>query len=196
MKRLPTWVEIDLDLLDRNIELIRRHVGGDVMVLLTVKADAYGHGAVQVAQAVKETVDMFGVATIDEATELRESGVNGPILILSPILETEIPGVVKGRFAVTISSYGIAQRLSEIAIENGTTVDVHIEVDTGMGRTGISEQYGLEEIRRVAALKGLNLAGVYTHTYMRTRSRSSGSNGSLRRLSVLYRCSGTVPVTR
>ena len=104
MKRLPTWLEIDLDRLDRNIETIQNAIGADVGILLTVKADAYGHGAVQVVSAVAPRVRIFGVATVDEAVELWESGIRNDILILSPILETELPAVVRHGFAITLSS--------------------------------------------------------------------------------------------
>jgi alanine racemase len=97
MKRLPTWLEINLDTLDHNLEQIQHHVGKDVSILLTVKADAYGHGAVQVARAAAPRVRMFGVATVDEGAELREAGIKNHILILSPILETEIARGCKAR---------------------------------------------------------------------------------------------------
>ena len=104
MKRLPTWLEINLDVLDHNLEHIQSHVGKDVSILLTVKADAYGHGAVQVARAAAERVRMFGVATVDEGAELREAGIKNNILILSPILEGEIAAVAKLGLDITISS--------------------------------------------------------------------------------------------
>jgi alanine racemase len=108
MKRLPTWLEIDLDALDRNLERIQTRVGPDVAILLTVKADAYGHGAVQVAAGAAARVRMFGVATVDEGAELRAAGIKNDILILSPILETEIPGVARHGLAITISSLDMA----------------------------------------------------------------------------------------
>jgi alanine racemase len=155
MKRLPTWVEIDLDRLSLNLEAIRERVGAKTGVLLTVKADAYGHGAVQVAEAAASLVDMFGVATLDEAIELRDAGVACPLLILSPVLEQELSAVVESGFAITLSSFEMAQSASQSAIAGQTRLDVHVEVDTGMGRTGVSA--------RIAALPGITLSGVYTH---------------------------------
>jgi alanine racemase len=161
MKRLPTWLEIDLDRLDRNLEYIQKCIGKDVGILLTVKADAYGHGAVQVAAAASARVRMFGVATVDEAVELKEAGIGNDILILSPILETEIPAVIRRGFAITISSADFAEAISRLASE--APVDVHVEVDTGMGRTGVDEADAFDEIRRVARTSGVRLCGVYTH---------------------------------
>jgi alanine racemase len=163
MRKLPTWVEVDLDRLARNLDRIRARVGKDVKVLLTVKADAYGHGAVQVAQAARGHADMLGVATLDEAIELREAGVERGILILSPILETQVPAVAGGAFAVTISELAFAVKLSEFGVAHGVSVDVHVEVDTGMGRTGVAYEDARDEIARIAELPGLRLSGAYTH---------------------------------
>ncbi len=92
-----------------------RSLAKNVAILLTVKADAYGHGAVQVAQAADEWVDWYGVATLDEARELRKAEVRKRILILSPILEKEIPGVVDNGFATTVSSLEFAAALAAYA---------------------------------------------------------------------------------
>ncbi len=161
MKRLPTWLEIDLDRLDRNLEFIQAAVGGKVGILLTVKADAYGHGAVQVAAAAAQRVRLFGVATVDEALELEEAGVRTGILVLSPILETEIPIVAAHGFAVTLSSSSFADAIARHA--PARPLDVHVEVDTGMGRTGVAEADAYEEIVRIARNASVSLQGVYTH---------------------------------
>jgi alanine racemase len=163
MKKLPTWVEVDLDRLTKNIQNIRGRLNDGVKILLTVKADAYGHGAVQVAEASSKLVDIFGVATLDEAIELKEAGVKNKILVLSPILASEVPAVVYAGLAVTISSREIAGELSRYAVEHDKHIDVHVEVDTGMGRTGVSYDKALAEITRIASLPNLRLDGVYTH---------------------------------
>ena len=161
MKRLPTWLEIDLDCLDRNLERIQTRVGPEVAILLTVKADAYGHGAVQVAAAIASRVRMFGVATVDEGAELRAAGIKNDILILSPILETEIPAVARHGLAITISSLDMALAVAKHS--GGVTIDAHVEVDTGMGRTGVAEEDAFDEIRKIAVAPGLRLCGMYTH---------------------------------
>jgi alanine racemase len=161
MKRLPTWLEINLDILDQNLERIQHHVGRDVSILLTVKADAYGHGAVQVARAAAERVRVFGVATVDEGAELREAGIKNEILILSPILETEIPAVAKHRLGITLSSADTAFAVSREA--PGAVLDAHVEVDTGMGRTGVAEEDAFVEIQKIASAPGVRLRGLYTH---------------------------------
>jgi alanine racemase len=163
MEKLPTWLEIDLDKLAGNIAWLRRWIKPEVQILHTIKADAYGHGAVQVAHASKKVVDMFGVATVDEALELKSAGIDTPILILSPILAKEIPQVVSAGFAVTLSSVQFANRLSSCAVDSGRTIDFHVEVDTGMGRTGLYPDEARKVILEVQSLPNIRLAGLYTH---------------------------------
>lgn len=163
VRELPTWVNIDLDALAENIRAIRQALGRSVSVLLTVKADAYGHGAVQVAQAADEIVDGFGVATLDEALELRRAEVRKKILILSPAIETEIPGVVDNGFAATVSSLGFARMLASYASARGRRAEVHVEVDTGMGRTGFFPREAEALVTAIARLPGLRLGGLFTH---------------------------------
>lgn len=163
MKKLPTWLEIDLDVLVKNVELIRSELAKDVRVLLTVKADAYGHGAVQVARAAEHLVDRFGVATVDEAIELANAGIEKKLLILSPILRREIPVVVERGFAATVVSYEFAKAMSEHASKKKTTAEVHVEVDTGMGRAGVLPAEVDDLVREVTRLRALRLGGLFTH---------------------------------
>jgi alanine racemase len=163
MEKLPTWLEIDLDKLAANIAWLRRRIAPDVKILHTIKADAYGHGAVQVARASEAMVDMFGVATVDEALELKGAGIDTPLLILSPILAKEIPQVVAAGFAVTLSSIEFAKRLSDSAGGRGRTIDFHVEVDTGMGRTGLYPEEARQVILDTQSLPGIRFAGLYTH---------------------------------
>ena len=130
MEKLPTWVEVDLDVLLENIEHVKGKLSPGTKILLTVKADAYGHGAVEVARAARGAVDMFGVATVDEALELDRAGIHDSILILSPILEKEIPLVVEKNFAATVPSLEFAAQLSRRAVERGATSENGISTAT------------------------------------------------------------------
>jgi alanine racemase len=163
MPGLPTWVDIDLDALDENLRTIRRSLAKNVAILLTVKADAYGHGAVQVAHAGGEWVDWCGVATLDEALELRKAEVRNRILILSPVIEEEIAGVVDHGFAVTVPSIEFARLVAGYAGIRGVTTEVHVEIDTGMGRTGFFAEEAEGLIAEISHLPGLKLGGVFTH---------------------------------
>ncbi|UCG52109.1 MAG: alanine racemase [Candidatus Latescibacterota bacterium] len=163
MQKLPTWLEINLDTLIENLRLIRGSVARNVAILMTVKADAYGHGAVQVAQAADELVDWFGVATLDEALELRRAEVQKRILILSPVLEKEIPRVVDNGFATTVSSWEFACSIASYAAAKGNETEVHVEIDTGMGRTGFLPAEAENLITKISRLRGVSLGGLFTH---------------------------------
>ena len=161
---MPAWVEVDLDVMKWNLERVRELLSDEVRILLVVKADAYGHGAVRVARLASECgVHMFGVATLDEGKELREAGIAEPILILSPILKDEMPYAVDYDLAISVSSYTQASVVSKTALGKGTKGRVHVEVDTGMGRAGVLFDRAFDEITAMNKLDGIVLEGIYTH---------------------------------
>jgi len=163
----PTWVEIDLNAIGNNTRHIKTIVGPHVKVLISLKADAYGHGALKVARtALLNGADMLGVATVSEAIPLREGGINAPILVFGYVPRWQMREAVRLGITVTLYSIELAQELARAALELEKTVKVHVKVDTGMSRLGIrSEQ--LDEIialiREIKALPGLELEGIFTH---------------------------------
>jgi len=160
----PVWVEVDLDALLHNVEVLRRDLGPATRLLFVVKADAYGHGAREVCRFAQNlAVDMFGVATLHEAIELREAGVRAPILILSPALPSEVEGIVRYDLRSSASTREFARRLSRVASALGHTATVHIEVDTGMGRGGVRYETAVQYVLETARLPGIAVEGVYTH---------------------------------
>ncbi len=164
MNRFPAWVEIDLDALKHNVDRVRSIVPAGVSMLLVVKADAYGHGAVRISRlAVECGVDMLGVATLDEGRELRKAGIKLPILILSPVLPQELEGVLENDLAVSASSYEFAEKASDISVRAGAVCTLHVEIDTGMGRTGIAQGEAIEAVLRMGALQGIKIEGLFTH---------------------------------
>ena len=164
MDRFPSWVEVDLDALEWNIGRVRDLVPDGVRILLVVKADAYGHGAVRISQqAVDFGVDMLGVATLDEGRELRSAGIELPILILSPVLREELYEVLENDLAVSASSVEFAMAASAEAVRRGTMCRMHVEVDTGMGRAGLPLISAVEAITRLTSMDGLDLEGIFTH---------------------------------
>jgi alanine racemase len=164
MNRYPAWVEIDLDAAKFNIDHIRRMVPSGVRMLLVVKADAYGHGAVSLSKLAEEcAVDMLGVATLDEGRELRSAGIALPILILSPVLPQELEGVLENDCAVTASTFEFAEAASRIAASKGVRCRLHVEIDTGMGRAGLSQERAVETISMMGSLEGVELEGIFTH---------------------------------
>jgi len=159
-----SWVEVDLDILDNNLDSLRRLIGAGREVLLVVKADAYGHGAVEVARAAAARgVRQFGVATLHEGMQLRAAGIAEDVWVLSPLLASEIPQALAHGLELTLPSLEFARELSQAALSRGRPCRVHVEVDTGMGRTGVDATEAIEFLLAVDALPGLRVGSVYTH---------------------------------
>jgi alanine racemase len=160
----PAWVEVDLDRLQQNIKAIKEWIGPSVKILLVVKADAYGHGAGEVSKAAWEAgADMLGVATVHEGLEVRQAGVDAPILVLSPALASEVENIVASDLRTTVCTMEFARALSEHSVDSGVVSNVHVEVDTGMGRSGVDHEDAVGFVKDVASLPGISLEGLFTH---------------------------------
>ena len=132
-----SWVEIDLDSFRHNWNEIKSLIAPGVRVMQVVKADAYGHGAIEISRAaLNNGVFCLGVANADEGIQLRISGINAPIVILSPAIISEIDEIIKYNLTPSVSDLQFARELDRSASIEGLRVPVHIEVDTGMGRGG------------------------------------------------------------
>lgn len=161
---VSTWVEVDLDRFAANLRAIRAHVGAERELLLVAKADAYGHGAADMALAAeREGVTQLGVATLHEGMQLRRAGSKLPIMAMSPLLTGEIPEAVQHAIDPSVCDLAFARGLSDEAVHLQRAVRFHVEVDTGMGRTGVHLHEAEEFLAEVSALPGLRLASVYTH---------------------------------
>lgn len=161
---ISTWVEVDLDRFAANLKAIRRHIGPEREVLLVAKADAYGHGAADMALAAeREGVTQLGVATLHEGLQLRRAGSRLPIMAMSPLLAGEIPEAVSHDIDPTVCDLDFARALSDEAVNAGRAVRFHVEIDTGMGRTGVHLHEAEAFLAEACALPGLRLASVYTH---------------------------------
>mgnify|MGYP001122316581 CR=1 FL=1 len=164
-----TWAEIDLDALSYNYRVLRDHVGADVKFLGVVKADAYGHGAVQVSRTLQELgADYLAVSSIDEAAELRCNGITMPILILGHTPREQVGRLMDLHITQAVSCQAKALEYSEEAVRHGGELTVHIKVDTGMSRLGylVSGGHfdtGTADICRACALPGLYAEGIFTH---------------------------------
>ncbi len=163
----PTWLEIDLSAIGNNTRRIKDLVGPAVRVLASLKADGYGHGALKVARtALHNGASMLGVATVSEATPLREAGITAPILVFGYVPLWQMREAVRLNLTITLYASEAAQALARAARALGKTVRVHVKVDTGMGRLGIrSEQLDeiLALVREIRGLPGLELEGIFTH---------------------------------
>ena len=157
-----TYVRIDLDAIRENIETVRRKTGTAVMAV--VKADAYGHGAVPVAQHLRDICSFFGVSSAAEALELRQAGLDNPILILGHTPVDAFPLVVEQEIRPAIFRWEDALALSEEAQRQGKTAKFHFAVDTGMSRIGFqAEEEAAELCCRIAGLPGLCPEGLFSH---------------------------------
>ncbi len=158
------WAEIDLDALAHNLRIIRQRAGPERRIMLVVKADAYGHGAVPIARhAVRSGVAALGVGTSAEALELREAGVRVPILVLGTVLEAELQDCLLHEVHIGLHSSDRRASLQALARSLGVVARVHLNVDTGMGRLGVLPSRAFELLREIHASSHLELAGVMTH---------------------------------
>ncbi|MEO0131651.1 MAG: alanine racemase [candidate division WOR-3 bacterium] len=157
-----TWAEIDLDALEANLRAVKGLLGNK-KILLAIKADAYGHGAKEIAWALQKEIDMLGVASVEEGIALRYSGIKTPILILSPISYFEIDALWEYDLIPTISETEFAHELYVSAKKRNAFIHAHIEVDTGMGRTGLDYDKALEQIQEIIDYKLIIIDGIFTH---------------------------------
>ena len=164
-----TWAEIDLDALAHNYRQARKRIGPNVKYLGVVKADAYGHGALQVAKKLEELgADYLAVSSLDEARELRHGGVSAPILILGHTPPEMVPQLIEYGITQAVSAKAKAEEYSAAAAACGGTLKVHIKVDTGMSRLGFLVRDGhfdggVEAIAASCALHHLEAEGIFTH---------------------------------
>lgn len=157
--------EINLDAIGNNIREIKKRIDPKTRLLATVKADAYGHGAVEVAQVcLYNGADELSVATYDEGIALRNNNIFVPILILGYTVESRLEDVVRHELTQTVFSYELAKQLSDTAVKLGKTATAHIGIDTGMSRIGFLPcEESLDEIDRIFELPNLRITGVFTH---------------------------------
>ena len=165
-----TWAEIDLDALAHDFNAVRRAADKNAKVCCVVKADAYGHGAVRMAQEFESLgADWFAVSNLEEALQLRLGGIEKPILVLGYTPPEEAASLSKHHVSQCVYSLDYARELSHYAEEAGVTVKIHVKIDTGMSRLGfyyqdISRDEGtVEEVKTACTLPGLYPEGIFTH---------------------------------
>lgn len=161
----PVWEEINLDNLIYNIRQIRLKVGKDKELIGIVKANAYGHGALEVSQVLLENgVNRLAVSELDEAIELRENGIKCPIMILGIVPDTFLNDIVDYNVEPVVPSYEYASKLSRIAKDKWKTVKIHVAVDTGMGRIGFqTNENSIEEIYNINKLSNIEIQSLFSH---------------------------------
>lgn len=157
--------EINLDNIASNMKQIRNKVGDKTKILAVVKADAYGHGAVEISKVcLYNGADWLGVAISDEGKQLRENNIFVPVLILGYTPEPKIDEVIMNDLTQTIFSYDMAEAFSKRAVKLNRICDIHIKIDTGMGRIGfLPNNKSIDEILKIKELPNLNITGIFTH---------------------------------
>lgn len=159
------FMEVSLDKIAHNMKILRNSIDKKIQMMIVVKADAYGCGAVRIAKtAARNGADWFGVAICEEGRELREQGVDTPILILGYTPEANMAEAVCSDLTQTIYSYDIAAKLAKVAAKLGKTANVHIKIDTGMARLGFdTSEESIKEIEKISRLENIRISGVYSH---------------------------------
>ena len=164
LPRRPTWAEIDLNQLAANFKQIKQRVGSAARVMAVVKANAYGHGAVQCARRLAaEGADWFGVALPEEAIQLRESGIRQPVLCLAGFWPGQAAACIQHQLTPVVYRRDMLEALNQAATEAGVIADAHVKVDTGMGRLGVRfDQLG-DFVSRLDQFRNVRIDGLMTH---------------------------------
>ncbi len=160
----PTVAEIDLSAIRENFFALERKLGEGIGMLAVVKADAYGLGAAPVAKALADVgARMLGVASVEEACELCQAGIGTDILILGAILPEDITAALDLGVALTVADLDFARQLDESARKRNVRVRVHVKIDTGMGRIGISCEQAVSAVADITGLNSIEIKGIFTH---------------------------------
>jgi alanine racemase len=153
------WAEIDRSALRHNAAIVRERIGS-AEFLAVVKADAYGHGMVGVAQALADEAQLFGVANLEEATTLR-AALPHPIIILGPATPEERPAMAERGFIASVSTLEEAQEFDQVA--HASPISINFVIDTGMGRMGTVEAEALNVFKKISALSNVKVHSVSSH---------------------------------
>jgi alanine racemase len=183
------WAEIDRSALRHNANVVRQRIGSAQM-LAVVKADGYGHGMVGVAQALADDAQLFGVANLAEAVQLR-AALPHPIIILGPALLEERSTIAQRGFIPSISTFEEAQDFDRMA--GDATVPINLKVDTGMGRMGVPEDEALELFKEVAALRQITIHSVSTHLPVSNEDAQYTRDQLLRIAKIVKQFRGAIP---
>lgn len=163
--RHRAWVEIDLDALRHNVRQLRQWLAPATQLMAVVKADAYGHGAVRVAQAaLAEGASWLAIATLGEGIELREAGIAAPILVLGAVnTPEEIRAIAHWQLQPTLCSFEQVAIFAETMQASGSPLPVHLKLDTGMARLGVPWQDAVAFVRQVRQFPNLEIVSLYSH---------------------------------
>lgn len=160
------YARIDLDAIEYNMERMKQKLNPWTKIMAVIKADGYGHGAVQVAEMLEsvEYIWGFAVATLDEAIVLRSEGIKKPILVLGCVFPDQYMAMLKNDIRMNVYTEEMAEAISQMAAREGLTAYMHIKLDTGMGRLGFNiNEEAVESITRIKELRNVSMEGIFTH---------------------------------
>lgn len=161
-----TYAQIDLGAIRHNVKCIHNKIPSDVRLMLVIKADAYGHGAIEVAKAIQDSCDFFGVAGITEGVELRKAGITMPILVLGFTDATDFANAIEYDIRPTVFTTEQAKALSDEAVRQSKTAKFHLAVDTGMSRIGVQcTQESVQTVREIVAMPNIEAEGIFSHYF-------------------------------
>ena len=174
---------VDLNAIRHNLKQVRNKLHKGTKLMVIIKADAYGHGAVPIAKALdEEWIDAYGVAIIEEAIELRAAGITKPILILGYTPKEQYSLVVAYDVTQTVFQYEMAEALSAEAVRQGRPAKIHIKIDTGMSRIGYPDSpESVKEIKQISQLDGIQIEGLFTHFARADETDKSSTERQLQR---------------
>ncbi len=181
--KMLRWAEINLNAIQENVKAIKGKVGNR-KIIAVVKANAYGHGVLPISRAIADFVDMFAVATLEEAIELRNAGITLPILNLFCILPDQAEAVSKYNITQTVCKLSVCEALSSSAKQMDVVAKVHIKINTGMNRIGIHYTEATSFIERVCTMPNLLLEGIFTHFARADEADKSYTHTQLKRFNV------------
>ena len=158
------WAEVNLSAITHNLTEIRRHINKNSKLCAVVKANAYGHGAIPVAQcAIKAGAEYLAVATVDEGLELRAAGFTQPIIILGLIPPSAAAEVVASDLTQTVADFELAKAICNAAVSQGKLAKIHLKIETGMGRIGAFVEQAAELATMISLMPNVELEGVFSH---------------------------------
>lgn len=163
-KYIRTFAEINLDAIEHNFNELKNQIKEGTKLCAVIKADGYGHGAIELAHFLEDTADYFAVATADEAIELRNAGISTPILILTYCHPDDYEILIKNDVSLTVYTKDCAQKLNTAAKHIGKKALVHIAVDTGMTRIGFTpDEEAVNAIKSISELENIEIQGIFSH---------------------------------
>ena len=180
------WVEVDLSALKHNLRQVRSLLADNIKLMAVVKSNGFGHGYVEPSRAFVEAgADALAVTRLDEAMQIRNAGIDAPILLFAPIQPENAEAAVEADLQMTVSSISLVRAISNTALRLEKTAKIHVKVDTGMGRLGLAPSEVIGFFNAIKGLTNIEVAGIYTHFSSVAENSLASSQAQLQRFNSL-----------